>query len=130
MSVKKQNLNWKFYKAIPEGKKFEIDGINIWEKDWKSDYEKITVKDPLYGNLLNFTKFWITHNNSKLYFVAGEFSQNFWGFYLDSNDKNQPKKENPLKALLYKIGILQKDLTQIHKKAETEYKKSNKPFSF
>mgnify|MGYP000554306179 CR=1 FL=1 len=63
----------------------EISGINIWSLKWNTEYEKIIVKDPLYGALKTFNKYWIKNDNEIIEFVAGEFSNCIWGIYLKSD---------------------------------------------
>lgn len=76
------NNNWKHFKTAYDGDYCEIEGINVWEHKWKSDYETIIVKDPIYGKTKSFNKFWIELPNNKIEFVAGEFSNCVWGFYV------------------------------------------------
>lgn len=73
--------NWKHFKTVVDGEYCEVDGINIWDYEWKSDYEIILVKDPAYGQSKSFIKFWIELPNKKVEFVAGEFSNTVWGIY-------------------------------------------------
>ncbi len=77
-----ENLNWKFYRSIGDGQFLELEGIDIWKVKWNTDYEKIKVKDPHYGVLHSFTKYWLENGNKKIEFVAGEFSNSVWGIYL------------------------------------------------
>ncbi|MFD0861555.1 hypothetical protein ACFQ1M_05005 [Sungkyunkwania multivorans] len=78
----KENPDWKFYTVVPESQELKINGINVWEHKWNSDYESIIVKDPKYGDLKKLTKYWITTNDETIEFVAGEFSNTIYGFYL------------------------------------------------
>jgi hypothetical protein len=75
------NIKWKHFRTIADGEFCEIEGINIWEYKWKSDYETIFVKDPLYGETKSLNRFWIELPNKKVEFVAGEFSNCVWGIY-------------------------------------------------
>ena len=88
-----ENLEWKFYTSIADSQYLEISGIDIWSLKWNTEYEKIIVKDPLYGALKTFNKYWIKNDNETIEFVAGEFSNCIWGIYLkpDLIEKHERK---------------------------------------
>lgn len=80
------NSEWKYFKTIADGEYCVIEGINIWDFEWKSNYETIVVKDPLYGDAKSLNLFWIELPNKSVEFVAGEFSMCVWGIYTRKND--------------------------------------------
>ena len=88
-----ENLDWKFYTSVADSQYLEISGINIWSLKWNTEYEKIIVKDPLYGALKTFNRYWIKNDNETIEFVAGEFSNCVWGIYLklDLIEKHERK---------------------------------------
>ncbi len=92
------NNEWKHFKTVTDGEYCGIDGINIWDYEWKSDYEKIIVKDPLYGETKSLNRFWIELPNRTVEFVAGEFSMCVWGIYTREN--SQKESRNSLKIKL------------------------------
>ena len=76
------NKDWNHFKTIADGEYCEIEGVNIWDYEWKSDYETIIVKDPLYGETKSLNRFRIELLNNKVEFAAGEFSNSVWGIYI------------------------------------------------
>ena len=78
--------NWKFYASVEERSSLEIDGINVWNYNWNSDYEKVNVIDPLYGEEKTLIRYWIVIEDKTIEFVAGEFSNLIYGFYLKPKD--------------------------------------------
>jgi hypothetical protein len=83
------NNEWKHFKTIADSEYCEIDGVNIWDYKWISDYETIIVKDPLYGETKSFNHFCIELANNKIEFVAGEFSNCVWGIYTKTDYQNK-----------------------------------------
>lgn len=73
--------NWNYIATISDGESFEIDGINIWNKEWKSTGEKTTVKDPIYKQDHLISVYNIIVNNKTIEFAAGEFSNEIFGIY-------------------------------------------------
>jgi hypothetical protein len=74
---------WKFATTITDGQTFFINGLNIWDYEWKNTEEKISIKDPLYNQPYDFNIYEIKHNNLTAMFAAGEFSNLIWGIYLE-----------------------------------------------
>ncbi len=73
-----------YYKTCFENN-CELFGIDIFDYDWASDWEKVVVTDPMYGQEHTFTV-WHVNVKSEIYtFAAGEFSNGVWGFYLPNN---------------------------------------------
>jgi len=97
------NNEWKYFKTVVDGEYCGIEGINIWDYEWKSDYETILVKDPTYGKAKSLNRFWIELPNRKVEFVAGEFSMSVWGIYIRKNNSIETKD-----SLNIKIEIARK----------------------
>jgi len=74
---------WKHLDTVPDGYKFKIKGLNIWEFPWENTGEKILVKDPLYGKDHCLVIWEIHHRELKIRFAAGEFSNCMWGIYIE-----------------------------------------------
>jgi hypothetical protein len=107
-----ENLEWKFYTAVVEKQCVEINGINIWDYKWNTEYETVFVKDPNYGELKKMTKYWIHKDNETIDFVSGEFSNTIFGIYLKTDllEKQQKaKKVSTLKKIVSKIKKLFKN---------------------
>ncbi|WP_299251343.1 hypothetical protein [uncultured Lacinutrix sp.] len=92
------NNEWKHFKTVADGEYCGIDGINIWDYEWKSDYETIIVKASLYGETKSLNRFWIELPNRKVEFVAGEFSMCVWGIYTQKNDRIENKNSLKIKS--------------------------------
>lgn len=75
------NDNWKHITTITDGERFEINGLNIWDHNWKNTGERIQIKDPLYGQEHSFLVYEITTEQISAIFAAGEFSNCVWGIY-------------------------------------------------
>jgi hypothetical protein len=73
---------WKFAGASPDGQKFDIEGINVWDYQWVPQGKKADVKDPLYHQDFHFSVYEISAASKKIVFAAGEFSNSMWGFYI------------------------------------------------
>lgn len=81
------NINWKHLNTVPDGYKFNIKGLNIWDYPWKNTGEKIIVKDPLYAREHNLCVYEIRKGDLTIKFAAGEFSNCMWGIYTPKNNK-------------------------------------------
>ncbi len=86
------NENWIHYTTIGDSQYCGLDGINIWDYKWKSDYETVLIKDPTYGEEKSFTRYWIELENRMIEFVAGEFSNCIWGIYIRKNSDPKTKE--------------------------------------
>jgi len=74
--------NWEHIKTLVDGERFEINGMNIWNSEWKNTGERIQIKDPLYGKDYTFTVYEIMNEEASITFAAGEFSNCVWGIYV------------------------------------------------
>lgn len=57
-------------------------GVNIFDYQWKTTGQRVTVRDPLYGQEYKFPVYTAVINGETHEFVAGEFSNCVWGFFL------------------------------------------------
>jgi hypothetical protein len=73
--------SWQHVKTGIDGN-CELFGVNIFEYQWKSTGELITVKDPAYQQEHIISVYEVKINDSIQTFAAGEFSNCVWGFYL------------------------------------------------
>ena len=88
-----ENLDWIFYTSIGESQYFELSGINIWNLKWNTEYEIVIVKDPQYGVLKSFNRYWIEKDSKTIEFVAGEFSNTVYGIYLKPDLIEKQKRD-------------------------------------
>ncbi len=74
---------WRFFHAGPEGQSCLIDGLEVWKHEWlRVQGERVTIKDPLYGQIFRFPVYQILSDTGPVRFAAGEFSNGVWGFYV------------------------------------------------
>lgn len=90
---KMKSSGWKHYKTVVDGEACLVEGVNIWNYEWKNTYEIIAVIDPIYSVKKSFHKFFIELENKNVYFVAGEFSNCIWGIYLKQDFKSTADNE-------------------------------------
>jgi hypothetical protein len=74
--------SWKHVKTIVDGEPFLIDGINIWEYEWKGTGHQISVLDPLYGQPYTVPIYELLIDEQTITFATTEFSNCVWGIYL------------------------------------------------
>lgn len=77
------NTNWQHIRTLTDGEPFEINGLSIWNCEWKGTGEHIQIKDPLYGQDYSYAVYEITNGQTSVTFAAGEFSNCVWGIYLE-----------------------------------------------
>lgn len=75
------STSWKHIKTILDGERYEINGVNIWECEWKRTGESVEVKDPQYGQTFYMSVYQIHTGAFIVTFAAGEFSNCVWGIY-------------------------------------------------
>jgi len=66
-------------------KSLKLFGVPIFEQTWHYLDKHVSVIDPLYHQMHNFTVHFIEVDNQKHYFAAGEFSNGIFGFYSVEN---------------------------------------------
>ena len=76
--------SWKHIKTIVDSESFAIDGLNIWDYEWKDTGQKVDIQDPLYNQNYTLPIYEITDNTMTAKFAAGEFSNLIWGIYQES----------------------------------------------
>lgn len=74
---------WKNKAILGDGERYEINGLNIWDYEWKFTGQSITVKDPIYKKSFLFQVFEITDGDLNIRFAAGEFSNSIYGIYTE-----------------------------------------------
>jgi hypothetical protein len=78
-----KNLTWTFI-GLSYGttEQFLIDNLDVWKTKWIDTGDVVEVKDPAYFQTFHFPVYEIHENNKTVRFVAGEFSNGVWGFYV------------------------------------------------
>jgi hypothetical protein len=78
--MKKNNKQWKFIKSGTEINTI-LFGVNIFDYKWINTGEKVSVKDPLYGQGYFFSIYKVLINDKEYEFACGEFSNGVYGFF-------------------------------------------------
>lgn len=73
---------WKFLCCSVDGQPVKIFGKTIFNENWVNTGDKVLVYDPSYNEPHYFNVYKIIVNNEEKKFVAGEFSNCIWGFYI------------------------------------------------
>jgi len=76
------NNKWEHVTTVTDVEPFVINGLDIWDSEWKDTGERIQIKDPLYGKDFTFSVYEIFEGKTTTKFAAGEFSNCVWGVYL------------------------------------------------
>lgn len=76
--------SWKHKHTVPDGTKFKIKGINVWDYEWSPTGERIIVTDPLYNQEHTMVVYEVKTKKKTIKFAAGEFSNCVWGFYTET----------------------------------------------
>jgi len=84
------NGDWKHIKTLVDGDPFTINGLNIWDFDWKNTGQRINVKDSLYEQDYTMIVFGVLNEGIRVIFAAGEFSNSIWGIYQQSPVAGSP----------------------------------------
>lgn len=73
---------------VAEGMSIDIDGLNIWEHEWKTiPTSAISLPHPQYASQKHtYHLYEIIDGNRRVSFAAGELSANVWGFYKPASD--------------------------------------------
>ena len=72
---------WNSSITIVEGEKYYIDGLNIWEYQWRSTREYFFKKDPVRQMSNKITIYEIENEGKLVRFAAMEVSMNVWIVY-------------------------------------------------
>ena len=75
------NKKWRLKKVCTDSN-CTLFGVNIFEYDWIPTGEKVEVKEPRYNQTHLFSVYTAEIKGKSKRFVAGEFSNNVWGFYV------------------------------------------------
>ena len=73
---------WLFVGASPEGRPFQMGGLDVWEHEWSDTREKARVEEPRERRGLTFGIYEIRSGDHVVRFAAGELSSGVWGFYV------------------------------------------------
>src|ERR1700730_16408338 len=75
-------MKWEVIGTSHEGRPFLIDGIDVWEHEWKkSPGDKADIVDTVVGHRYRMQVYEIAASGRVIYFTAAEFSMGVWGFY-------------------------------------------------
>jgi len=77
----KQKIKWKYETTATDGN-CQLFGVCVFHYEWNFTGEKVVVVDPLYKKKHEFQVYTIRIDGITKKFVAGEFSNGIWGFYL------------------------------------------------
>jgi hypothetical protein len=74
---------WKFVGTPVDERNYVINGVNVWAHKWQEiEDETAHVQDPHYSQDFQFDVYIIEHEEQRVKFAAGEFSNGVWGFYV------------------------------------------------
>ncbi|MGI6334336.1 MAG: hypothetical protein ACOX1A_07045 [Saccharofermentanales bacterium] len=76
-----KSKTWQFEVSGIDGNVI-LFGINIFEYEWNNTGESVLVEDPIYHQKFKFPVYTVNIDGESHSFVAGEFSNCIWGFYL------------------------------------------------
>lgn len=76
------STNWKHVKTIADDEPFFINGIGIWENEWKGTGQSIYILDPVYHKPYILPICEISVDGKTITFAATEFSNCVWGVYI------------------------------------------------
>ena len=74
---------WKKIKVITSGDRLEINGLNIWDYEWRYTGKIVTIKDPIYKKFHKGIVYEISDGDLKVIFAAAEFSNSIFGIYIE-----------------------------------------------
>jgi hypothetical protein len=77
-------MSWKFVKAGSDGDRFRVGGIDFLRQQWTAvEGRYADVKDPHFHQDFKFQVYTIDKDGVITKFAAGEFSNGYWGFYIE-----------------------------------------------
>jgi len=91
------NSEWIHIKTVNEKDYCGIDGINIWDYEWKYDNEHINVKTGINGELKSLYPFFIELPNRKVEFIAEEVRMGVYYIYIKKNNRIETKSSLKIK---------------------------------
>jgi hypothetical protein len=84
-------MGWKLVGVVPAELELKINGVNVWSQEWAVvEGEYADIEDPSYHQPFRFSVYTIKNGETAVKFAAGEFSNQVWGFYVDS-ERTQAK---------------------------------------
>lgn len=72
------------YVGTSSGGKFCIRGINVFGVPWRSMGEFDIVLEPQTKKPFSFSRYSVQNGNTTLQFLAGQFSEGEWSFFVDA----------------------------------------------
>lgn len=76
------NTDWKCIKIITDGEPFFIDGLGIWEHEWRGTDQSVYILDSLYQQPYTLPIYEISIEDKTITFAITEFSNCVWGVYV------------------------------------------------
>ncbi|PWK77573.1 hypothetical protein LX99_02450 [Mucilaginibacter oryzae] len=73
--------HWNFQTSVIDGHRYDIDGLNVWDFDWKSTGESFSANDPIYNNTIIVVVYEISSGTRSVQFGAVEVSNLIWLIY-------------------------------------------------
>ncbi len=74
------------YLGKSDGRKFCIDGIDVFDYRWRSLGKCDIVLEPGTKKPYSFSAYCVDTGSRRIEFFAGRFSDGSWGFYCESQD--------------------------------------------
>lgn len=74
------------YVGTATNKNFCIDGINVFGSSWRSMGEFDIVLEPNTKKPFSFSRYTIQDGKRTLQFLAGQFREGEWSFFVDAVD--------------------------------------------
>ena len=86
------NQAWLFHGGILDSQLFEVEGLNVWQYEWRSSGETVTHATPLYpADPYNFSVYEIRNDLKTVRFAATELSNSVWGFLTPPDQLDKTK---------------------------------------
>lgn len=76
------------YVGTATNKKFCIKGINVFGSPWRSAGEFDIVLEPNTKKPYSFSRYTIQEGTRTLQFLAGQFHEGEWSFFIDAVDED------------------------------------------
>jgi hypothetical protein len=76
-----KSKTWEFEVSGIDGNVI-LFGVNIFEYEWNNTGESVLLEDPIYHQKFKLPVYNVNIDGETHSFVAGEFSNCIWGFYL------------------------------------------------
>ncbi|KAA9327046.1 hypothetical protein F0P96_17550 [Hymenobacter busanensis] len=77
-------MPWHYIGSCPDGERFLLDGVNVWDAPWHDTRRHARIFDPLYQQPMVFGVYELRLPARTITFAAGEFSNCVWGFFREA----------------------------------------------